>query len=195
MSIVLVAGLGNPGRQYEHTRHNLGWWVLDRLAAKHRLSWKRDLSLQGDLARWSAPGAPVRWLLKPLTYMNDSGVAVAALARYHKLGPAEVAVVHDDVGLDVGRLKVSATGSAGGHNGIANVLEQLGDGFARFRIGIGPKEPAEMDLKDFVLTRFSTEQLVIIDRKLDQYVQGLELLLECGVDQAMNQLNRKEEPS
>ena len=100
--------------------------------------------------------------------------------------------VYDDLTLDVGRLKVTVTGSSGGHNGVASLLEHVGQGFARYRMGIGPKVPPEMDLKDFVLTEFSPEQLVIIESKLDHLVQGLELLLDRGADQAMNQLNRKE---
>ena len=103
-----------------------------------------------------------------------------------------IAAVYDDCAIDCGRLKVSVTGSAGGHNGVASLLEHLGDGFVRYRLGIGPKQPPEMDLKDFVLSKFTPEQLVIIDQKLDHYVQGLELLLDRGADQAMNQLNRKD---
>jgi len=191
MPIKLVAGLGNPGRDYALTRHNLGWVVLDALARKHRLSWRSEPSFPADLARWEGPAGPL-WLLKPLTFMNESGVAVGAAARFYKLAAAEVAAVYDDVGLDFDRVKVSVTGSDGGHNGVASLLQHLGDGFARYRLGVGPRQPPEIDLKDFVLSKFSTEQHTIIETKLDSYVHGLELLLERGPDQAMNELNRRE---
>jgi PTH1 family peptidyl-tRNA hydrolase len=192
MSIKLVAGLGNPGRTYMNTRHNLGWVVIDAFARKHGLTWHDEPSFEAMLSRWDPPSG-VLWLAKPLTFMNDSGFAVGAITRFHKLAVDEVCVVHDDLNIELGRVKVSITGSAGGHNGVASVLEHLGDGFARYRLGIGPKEPKEMDMKDFVLSKFSSEQRVIIDQKLDLYVQDLELLLESGADRAMNQINRKEE--
>ena len=192
MSISLVAGLGNPGRNYETTRHNLGWVVLDALAAKHGLAWRTSSRFEAEVARWDyAPGC-TRWLAKPLTFMNDSGRSVAALARFHKLAPAEVAAVYDDLTIDLGLVKVTITGSAGGHNGVASLLEHLGDGFARYRIGIGPKEPAQMELSDFVLGKFSSEQQIILNQKLTAHVEGLDLLLTRGVEVAMNQLNRRD---
>jgi len=194
MSISLVAGLGNPGREYEQTRHNVGWSVVNALAARHRLAWKRSAAFNAEVARLDlSPGRPV-WLAKPLTFMNESGLAVGALARYHKLPPEAVAAVHDDLTIDLGLVKVSVSGSAGGHNGVASLLEHLGMGFARFRIGIGPREPPEMDLKDFVLASFTPAQLTLIQQKIDTYVQGLELLLRSGADAAMNQLNRRDPP-
>jgi len=192
MSISLVVGLGNPGRGYALSRHNLGWVVLDALARKHRLAWERSPAFAAEIARWNVAPGRTRWLAKPLTFMNESGRAVGALARYYQLPPSGVALVYDEINLEVGRRKVSVTGSAGGHNGVASVLEHLGDGFARYRLGIGPKQPPEMDLKDFVLTQFSSEQLTIIEQNLELTVQGLELLLDRGADQAMNELNRKD---
>ncbi|HEY3757378.1 MAG TPA: aminoacyl-tRNA hydrolase [Opitutaceae bacterium] len=192
MSILLVAGLGNPGRGYARSRHNLGWVVVDALARKHGLAWRREAAFEAEVARWDVGPGVTRWLMKPQTFMNESGRSVGALARFRKLETAQVASVYDDLTLDVGRLKVTVSGSSGGHNGVASLLEHLGDGFARYRLGIGPKRPPEMDLKDFVLTEFFPEQLVIIEQKLDSFVQGLELLLDRGADQAMNQLNRKE---
>jgi PTH1 family peptidyl-tRNA hydrolase len=192
MSIALVAGLGNPGGDYASTRHNLGWVVLEALARKHRLAWRAQPAFEAEVARWdAAPDRPC-WLLKPLTFMNESGRAVGAFARFHRLEPGETAAVYDDLTIECGRLKVSVTGSDGGHQGVASLLEHLGDGFARYRLGIGPKQPPEMDLKDYVLGKFTPEQLVIIDQKIDHYVQGLELLIARGPDPAMNQLNRKD---
>lgn len=190
----LVAGLGNPGRTYEHTRHNLGWVVIEALARKRGLTWKRAAPFEAEIARWDLGAGRTRWLVKPLTFMNDSGRPISALARYHKIEPAAIAVIYDDLTIDLGRVKVSASGSAGGHNGVASLLEHVGDGFARYRIGIGPKQPAQMELSDFVLGKFTPEQQNLVTQKLDYYVQGLELLLSRGVEPAMNQLNRRDPP-
>ena len=192
MSLALVAGLGNPGSDYAQTRHNLGWVVIEALARKHGLTWRVEPSFEAQLARWDGAPGGTRWLLKPLTYMNDSGKAVGLFARFHKIPVEGIAVVYDDLTMEIGRTKITVSGSAGGHNGVASLLEHLGDGFARYRLGIGPKQPPQLDLKDFVLSKFSPEQLTIITQKLDAYVQGLELLLTGGPDQAMNQLNRKD---
>ena len=190
MSISVVAGLGNPGREYESTRHNLGWVVLDALARKHGLAWKSAPQFEADIARWDAAGR-TRWLIKPLTFMNESGRSVGALARYYKVDVAAIAAVYDDLTIDLGLTKVTTSGSAGGHNGVASLLEHLGDGFTRYRLGIGPK-PTGMELTDFVLGKFSPEQTTLLSQKLDPYVQGLELLLSRGTEAAMNQLNRRD---
>ena len=192
MFLSLVAGLGNPGREYEHTRHNFGWVVLDALARKHGLTWKRAAQFEAEVARWDYAPGRTRWLIKPLTFMNQCGRAVGAMARYHKLEPSAVAAVYDDLTIDFGLIKVTTTGSAGGHNGVASLLEHLGGGFVRYRIGIGPKQPAQIDMADFVLGKFTPEQQLNVTQNLDRYVQGLELLLSRGVEPAMNQLNRRD---
>ena len=192
MFLPLVAGLGNPGREYAHTRHNLGWVVIDALARKHGLAWKHAPQFEAELARWDLGAGQTRWLMKPLTFMNRCGQSIGALARYHKLAPDALAIVYDDLTIDFGLIKVTTSGSAGGHNGVASVLSHLGSGFVRYRIGIGPKQPAQMDMADFVLGKFSPEQQLTITQNLNYYVQGLELLLSRGVEPAMNQLNRRD---
>jgi peptidyl-tRNA hydrolase, PTH1 family len=194
MSISLVAGLGNPGRDYELTRHNLGWVAIDAYASKHGLSWKGAPQFDSMVARRDLGAGRTLWLVKPQTFMNESGRAVAALARYHRIAPEAVAAVYDDLAIDLGLVKVSLTGSDGGHNGVASLLEHLGTGFVRFRLGTGPKQPPEMDLKDFVLARFTPDQLTLIQQKTETYLQGLDLLLASGADRAMNQLNRRDLP-
>jgi PTH1 family peptidyl-tRNA hydrolase len=191
MSISLVAGLGNPGREYEATRHNVGWIVVEAFARRHGLAWKHQAKFEAQVARWDRPGLPPCHLIKPLTFMNESGRSVAAMARFYKLLPSAVVAVYDDLNIELGSVKVSATGSAGGHNGVASLLGDLGEGFVRFRIGIGPRQPAEMDLKDFVLGNFSSDQTNLIQSKLPDYIDGLELLLNSGAAKAMNQLNRR----
>ena len=192
MFLSLVAGLGNPGREYEHTRHNLGWVVIDALAKKHGLAWKRAPQFDAGIARWDVGAARTRWLIKPLTFMNDSGRAVGALARFYKIEPPAIAAVYDDLTIDLGLIKVTTTGSAGGHNGVESLLEHLGSGFVRYRLGVGPKHPAQMDMADFVLGQFTSEQQLLVNQILDHYVSGLELLLSRGVEPAMNQLNRRD---
>lgn len=195
MSISLVAGLGNPGRAYAATRHNAGWMVLEALAAVEKLSWQTQERFEAEIARWDfSPGHTV-WLAKPLTFMNESGRAIQKLAAFHKIAPASITVVYDDLTIDCGLLKVSVKGSAGGHNGIADLLARMGDGFVRYRLGIGPKLPREMDLKDYVLGRFTDEQQHLFNQQLPRFTSGLRLLLAQGPDQAMNQLNRRTLPS
>src|SRR6187551_1218941 len=126
MFLSLVAGLGNPGREYEHTRHNVGWVVLNALAKKHGLAWKHAPQFEAEVARWDAGAGGTRWLLRPLTFMNASGRAVAAAARFYKIEPVSIVAVYDDLTIDFGLLKVTASGSAGGHNGVASLLEQIG---------------------------------------------------------------------
>jgi PTH1 family peptidyl-tRNA hydrolase len=193
MSISLVAGLGNPGRDYEQTRHNLGWVVLDAFAQKRGLAWKAAPQFEAEVARWNFAPGRTRWLVKPLTFMNDSGRAVAAFAHFYKIAPAAIAVIYDDLTIDLGLVKISVTGSAGGHNGVASLLEHLGDGFVRYRIGIGPKQPAQMELTDFVLGKFTPAQTSLLTQKLDYHLQGFDLLLSRGAEAAMNQLNRRDQ--
>lgn len=192
MSITLVAGLGNPGREYASTRHNLGWVLIDAFARQEGLVWQYQSQFEADVARWDRPRETPCYFIKPLTYMNASGRSVAAFARYYKLPVSEIVAVYDEYTIDLGLVKVTTTGSAGGHNGVTSLLSTLGDGFARYRLGIGPKEPRQMDIKDFVLGQFTPNQQTLITHTLDHYLQGLNLLLTSGVEQAMNTLNRRE---
>lgn len=192
MSVTLIAGLGNPGREYAGTRHNLGFTVVDALAAAERLSWKHEARFESDIARWNVRPGVTRWLVKPQTYMNDSGRALRLLLDFHKLPVESLTVAYDDLTIDRGRVKVSVRGSAGGHNGVASLLEHLGSGFIRYRLGIASPRPAEMDIKDFVLGKFNDEEKTIIEQQLTHFVAGLRLLIESGYDRAMNSLNRRE---
>ena len=192
MSITLVAGLGNPGREYEATRHNLGWIVVEAFARKRGLTWKTSPQFEAEVARWDAAPGRTCYFAKPLTFMNGSGSAVGALARYYKVPLESVIAVYDDLTIDLGLVKISVTGSAGGHNGVASLLEHLGDGFTRYRLGIGPKEPPQMDLKDFVLGKFTPDQQNLVTQHLSTYLSGLDLLLSRGAEAAMNQLNRRD---
>ncbi|MEY4488714.1 MAG: hypothetical protein RIQ79_1222 [Verrucomicrobiota bacterium] len=191
MSFSLVAGLGNPGRAYSSTRHNAGFMVVDALAAKLGLSWQNQASFEAETTRWDLAPGHVVLLAKPLTFMNESGRAVQKIAAFHKVPPASIIIVHDDLNLALGSLKISVRGSSGGQNGVDDLIQRMGEEFIRYRIGIGPKSPPQMDLKDFVLAPFSTEQIALFTQNIPHLISGLRLLLEQGPDRAMNQLNRR----
>ena len=192
MSISLVAGLGNPGREYEKTRHNVGFLVVEALAAQLGLAWQKQRSFEAEVARWDPEPGRTVYFAKPLTFMNESGRAIQAMTGFYKIPGTAVTAVYDDLTINLGLVKVSVSGSAGGHNGVASLLERLGNGFNRYRIGIGPKDPPQMDLKDFVLGKFTSEQQHLLDTNLERYVTGLRLVLDHGADKAMNQLNRRD---
>lgn len=192
MSVTLIAGLGNPGREYAGTRHNLGFTVVEALAAAEGLKWKSESRFEALTARWNVRPGVTRLLVKPTTFMNDSGRALQGLLDFHKAGVSDLIVAYDDLTIDTGCVKVSVRGSAGGHNGVASLLEHLGSGFIRYRLGINEPRPAGMDLKDFVLGRFSPEQTKLIDQKLTTFVDGLRLLINRGPAEAMNLLNRRD---
>ena len=192
MSVTLIAGLGNPGREYAATRHNLGFTVVDALAAAEGLKWKSETRFEAETARWDVRPGITRLLVKPTTFMNDSGRALRGLLAFHKADVSDLIVAYDDLTIGTGAVKVSVTGSAGGHNGVASLLEHLGSGFVRYRLGINEPRPAGMDIKDFVLGKFSKEQTHIIDQKLTSFVDGLRLLINRGPAEAMNILNRRD---
>jgi PTH1 family peptidyl-tRNA hydrolase len=192
MSVTLIAGLGNPGREYAGTRHNLGFTLVEALAAAEGLKWKSEPRFEAETARWDVRPGVTRLLVKPQTFMNDSGRALRALLDFHRAPVDALVVAYDDLTIDTGRVKVSVSGSAGGHNGVASLLEHLGNGFIRYRLGIGGPRPAEMDIKDYVLGKFSNEQTTLIDQQLTTFVDGLRLLLNRGYAEAMNTLNRRD---
>lgn len=156
---ILVAGLGNPGREYDDTRHNVGFACLDEFVAKtaDMGSWieKKDLKCQLSSGRLGE----VRVIaIKPTTFMNNSGEAVQAVSNFYKIHPNNTVVVHDELDIAFGQIRTRMGGSAAGHNGIKSVIQHLGEQFGRVRIGIGPKTPEQMDSADFVLGKFSKDQ-------------------------------------
>ncbi|MBI2513515.1 MAG: aminoacyl-tRNA hydrolase [Opitutae bacterium] len=192
MSVTLLAGLGNPGAKYAGSRHNLGFKVVDALAAAEGLSWKHETRFEAEIARWNVRPGETRWLIKPQTFMNESGRALRKLLDFHKLPAESLAVAYDEMNIEIGRVKLSVDGSAGGHNGIASLLEHVGNGFIRYRLGIGSSErPAGMDLADYVLGKFSLSEQTIIDQNLKTFVEGARLLFTSSPAEAMNRLNRR----
>ncbi|HUG13362.1 MAG TPA: aminoacyl-tRNA hydrolase [Opitutaceae bacterium] len=194
MSISVLAGLGNPGGEYDGTRHNVGFQVIDALAARESLSWSPSRHANVLTSRWNCDGRALL-LVKPQSYVNESGFALRRLLDFHKLSVSSLAVIYDDLTLDVARIKVTVSGSAGGHNGVQSLLDHLENGFVRFRIGIGPRKPPQIDLKDFVLGKIPAEDRTLINSQISKYLSGLDLLVSEGVAAAMNQLNRKTNPN
>lgn len=187
----LILGLGNPGKKYERTRHNVGFLVVDRLAAKNGVvvDRKKYDSLIGD---WQRDGEKVL-LIKPRTYMNRSGQAVRSLLRYLPVEAADLVVIHDDLDLPFGRIRLRQRGGAGGHRGMSSLLEVLGEElyFFRVRVGIG-RPPAAMDPTDFVLQTFSPEEAAQLDQIVSKAADAVECLLQEGPHRAMENFNRTE---
>jgi PTH1 family peptidyl-tRNA hydrolase len=189
MSIAVIAGLGNPGAEYARTRHNLGFWLVDDLAREANAAWRSEPRFQADVARAEVAGHSV-WLLKPQTFMNESGLAVGPFLRFHKLPASALAVVHDDITLPLGRLKITVRGSDGGHNGITSLLAHTGPDFARVKLGIGGKAHPEMNLADHVLSRLTPEEEAALEARRPDFLRGLRLLVAEGPAAAMNEMNR-----
>lgn len=192
--IRLLVGLGNPGPEYEATRHNAGFWWIDAAARRLGATLQPERSYFGLAARVNRPlpglEGPV-WLLEPMTYMNLSGKSVAALARFFKIAPSEVLVVHDELDLQPGQMKLKLGGSPAGHNGLKDIHAQLGSpDYWRLRLGIGhPGVKAEVI--HYVLKKPSAEHREAIDRCIEQSVAALDLLLAGAMDRAMMQLHAK----
>ncbi len=185
----LIVGLGNPTREYEHTRHNAGFDAVDMLAEKWNIAVE-EKKYKGLCGKGAAGGERVL-LLKPQTYMNLSGESVRAAADFYKIDPDHIIVMYDDIDLDVGKLRVRAKGSAGGHNGIKNIIAHLGtQEFPRVRIGVGAK-PDRMDLADYVLGRFSQVERGVMEDAFREAADAAEAIVEDGIDAAMNRFNRK----
>ncbi|MEX2606423.1 MAG: aminoacyl-tRNA hydrolase [Kiritimatiellia bacterium] len=188
-AIRLVVGLGNPGERYEHSPHNIGFEVLDALAARQQLRFRRAFGLQAWGSTWHVADSAVR-LLKPRTFMNRSGVAVRKALRRWKVEPEEMLLVYDDVALPLGRLRIRKRGSAGGHNGVTSVIQELDnvEDFPRLRLGVGPR-PSGDQLISYLLGRWSPESEAKAAELREQGAQALERILRDGVTPAMNHFN------
>ena len=182
--IRLFVGLGNPGTEYAATRHNAGFWWIDKLAAKWRAKLLLERGYFGVVARVNRDTGPV-WLLQPMTYMNRSGQAVAALARFYKIAPEQVLVVHDELDLQPGQSKLKFGGGSGGHNGLKDIHAQLGtQDFWRLRLGIGhPGVKAEV--VDYVLRKPSTEHLEAIAISIERSLSASEQLADGRMEMAL----------
>ncbi len=190
MTDFLVVGLGNPGEEYRQTRHNFGFLVLDKLASEMAITCRELPALQAEVASGDFAGH-VLYLAKPQTFMNLSGRAVASLARFFRLGtPAQVIVLHDDLDLPLGRLRIKRGGGHGGHKGVRSVIESLGtDGFLRVRLGIG-REERPADVVHYVLSPFAPAELERVEEVASRGREAVKTIVAAGVEQAMNEYNR-----
>lgn len=185
----IVAGLGNPGSKYEKTRHNVGFLVIDRLAERHgisvsRLKWK---ALVGE----GRIGSEKVVLVKPQIFMNNSGESLVQIMQFYRPEIDDLILVVDDIDIEFGTVRVRPKGSAGSHNGLKSIVRLLGeDGFPRVKIAVG-KKPTYMDLADFVLSGFTTEEKKVIEKELDWATEAVECIVNGDLDLAMNEYNAK----
>ena len=186
---LLIAGLGNPGEKYRETRHNAGFLVLESLATLWRVDWRDERRFSSLVARAERGGRTV-WLLQPQTYMNASGEAVGALARYYRVEPTRVLVVVDDADLPLGTVRLRPGGSPGGHHGLESVEEHLGTReYPRLRVGIGRRDETVREITGHVLGRFSGEEWNIFERVRRHAVAQLNEWLDNGIQMAMARFN------
>ncbi len=187
----LVVGLGNPGRRYAGTRHNVGFEIADAIAANHRVEWQvAPRGIEALTGKWREAGVIVA---KPLTSMNASGPAVVALLQFFKIELADLLVVVDDINLELGRLRARASGSAGGHNGLKSIIEALATtDFARVRVGVG-RGDARRDLADHVLAKFESPERAAVADAIGRAAEAAELFITEGIGPVMNRFNRKED--
>jgi PTH1 family peptidyl-tRNA hydrolase len=194
----LIVGLGNPGKRYAGTRHNVGFDVLDLLANRHQVEWEsapRGIdAVTGQRRNMGGSGVSRTMLLaKPLTFMNLSGHAVRDLLQFYKVDAADALIVVDDINLELGRLRARPSGSAGGHNGLKSMIEALGsEEFARLRVGVG-RGDARRDLADHVLARFEPEERSFVAEAVGRAADAVELFVTEGIAPVMNRFNRKED--
>ena len=181
-------GLGNPGPRYQGTRHNIGFAVVDELARRFgRLAFDQA-PMSALIAKWRRADADPVLLVKPLTFMNESGKAIGELTRYFRIEIADLLVVVDEVQLPLGRLRARATGSAGGHNGLKSVIAHLGPEFSRLRVGVG-RGDERRDLADHVLARFEADEAAEVERMTARAADAAEMFITSGIAAVMNAFN------
>ena len=186
----IIAGLGNPDKQYEGTRHNVGFDVIDKLADKYNISVDTKKH-RAYIGKGIINGQKVI-LAKPQTYMNLSGESIISLTEYYKIDTdTELIIIHDDISLGVGQLRIRKKGSAGGHNGIKNIIAHIGSQvFPRIKVGVGEK-PSRMDLADYVLGHFTKSERELMEEAYDDVCKAVECIVSDDIDGAMNEFNRK----
>ena len=190
METYLIVGLGNMGEKYAHTRHNAGFEVIDRLAARMNVTMKRRLLLRGETAFWTEENRKIV-LCKPTTFMNNSGECVTRLLKKYGHHPDRMIVICDDIDLPPGRVRVRKNGGPGTHNGMRSIISCISDtDFPRIRVGTGDR-PAGQDLVEWVLGRYAPEEKEMMDRAFDRAAETALVWAREGIDAAMNQGNRK----
>ena len=186
----LIVGLGNPGKQYDMTRHNIGFHTIDYIADKYGAKLTK-LKFKAVYGETTISGEKV-YLVKPQTYMNLSGDSVSEMAQFYKIPPENIIVINDDISLDVGRIRVRPKGSAGGHNGLKSIIYRLNsDTFPRGKMGVGAPKHEDYDLADFVLGRFTKEEIPVMEDAIVKAEKAVAEIIKNGVQSAMNKYNGK----
>jgi PTH1 family peptidyl-tRNA hydrolase len=183
----LIVGLGNPGREYAQTRHNAGWWFVDTLASQNGGVWRHTARDHTELARITLAGTDL-WLLKPTSYMNNSGGPTAAVANFYRMGPDEILVVHDDIDLPPGVARLKQGGGHGGHNGLRDIIGHLGADFWRLRLGVGHPGSKELVIGS-VLDRPTADEQRQIEQAMARSLEVLPEMLRVGAQRAMHLLH------
>lgn len=186
----LIVGLGNPGKKYKNTRHNIGFEILDSIASNEKFSsWKKKLKFHAEISEGSIVAEKIL-LAKPLAYMNNSGQAVSAIAQYCKISPRDIVVIHDDLDLPIGTLRISQNSSSGGHKGVQSIIDALGtEEFARLRLGICGENRAHTPAEEYVLENFTSEEKIKIEDAAKLLIEALEQVISVGAVEAMNEFN------
>lgn len=186
----LIAGLGNPGRQYEMTRHNIGFHTIDYIADKYsvKVNKLKFKALYGE----TSIGGEKAYLIKPQTFMNLSGESLIEFSRFYKVEPENIIVINDDISLETGRIRVRQKGSAGGHNGLKSIIYQLqSDNFPRVKMGVGSPSHADYDLADYVLGRFTKDEIPVMEEAIIKASKAVEEIIKNGAESAMNKYNSR----
>ncbi|WP_375319314.1 aminoacyl-tRNA hydrolase [Candidatus Tisiphia endosymbiont of Oplodontha viridula] len=178
---ILVVGLGNTGKEYQNTRHNVGFIAIDYLSEYYKISWNTKVKFHAELAQGTIEGHKLL-LAKPLTYMNLSGKAVQAICSYYNIKPPNIFVLHDDIDLETGRIKYKLAGGSGGHNGLKSLDQCVGNDYHRIRIGVG-RPVANGDVSDYVLAAFSKEEYKIIVNSIEVIINNFHLLLSGEMEE------------
>ena len=184
----MIVGLGNPGTKYQYTKHNIGFMVVDKIAREHQATFKKN-PFEAEVAEFFHNGEKIL-LVKPQTFMNESGRAVGPLMTYFGIYPEELVVIYDDLDLAVGKIRLRQKGSAGGHNGIKSIISRLSsDNFPRIKIGVGAKPHPDYDLADWVLSQFTKEEGKLLRTAVDGACDAVSLMVDGDIEGAMSRHN------
>ena len=189
MSCSAIVGLGNPGAQYAQTRHNLGFWLLDHLADTQQVVFQEKSKFRAEITKFSYAEKSFM-LVKPLTFMNESGKFLKMLLSKNNCEISDTILIHDELTLPVGRMKISKSNGDGGHNGVRSVFSAIGSDLVRFRLGIGQKKNLTMNLADHVLSKFIPDEIQLLEKQKENFLNALMSLITEGVDKAMNRYNQ-----
>ena len=188
-----IIGLGNPGSHYVQTRHNIGFWILDEFAKQNELKFSRNEKFGAETCKHLHKSNKQLLLIKPFTFMNNSGNLLPSLLKYSGFEESRITVVHDELNLPLGVLKISNSKGAGGHNGVESIMNSLNSPFTRVRIGIGGKPKPNQSLSSYVLSSFNQVESKILSRRLPHFLNALHSIIEIGVEKTMNIFNQEKQ--